>query len=98
MGVRSGARIDLTVVCAVVSRHVADMAAYVAAREAVREIVDAAARRSSTLEVGVTINAADDPVRGDVYLASPGPPRRPVTTARWHAATASAASSRHTAR
>jgi S-adenosylmethionine synthetase len=72
MGIRRGDRIDLTVGCAIVGRHVSDVAAYVLAKQAAEAIVLDAARRTSKLEVAVTVNAADDVDRGDLFLTVTG--------------------------
>lgn len=72
MGVRRGARIDLSIGCAFVGRHVRDTADYVHKKEVARALVLAAARRATRLEVTATVNAADDDERGDVYLTVTG--------------------------
>ena len=72
MGVRGGASIELTIGCALVGRHVADLAAYVEAKRAVRALAIDAARRTTPLEVDAVINAADDERAGDVYLTVTG--------------------------
>jgi S-adenosylmethionine synthetase len=72
MGVRREDRVDLTVGCAMVGRHLPDVAAYARAKEAAHAIVSDAARIVSKLEVDVTVNAADDLERGDVFLTVTG--------------------------
>ncbi|MFZ5479552.1 MAG: methionine adenosyltransferase [Myxococcota bacterium] len=68
MGARVDDHVDLTVACAMVGRHLPDLAAYVEATHAVRRIADEAAGGGAE----VTVNAADDLARGDVYLTVTG--------------------------
>jgi S-adenosylmethionine synthetase len=72
MGVRREDHVDLTVGCAMVSRHLQDIAAYARAKDAARAIVCDAAARVSKLAVDATVNAADDLERGDVFLTVTG--------------------------
>jgi S-adenosylmethionine synthetase len=72
MGVRREDRVDLTVGCAMVGRHLPDVGAYARAKEAARAIVFDAASSVSKLAVDVTVNAADDLERGDVFLTVTG--------------------------
>ena len=72
MGVRRGERIRLTVACALVGRHCADLVDYVAKRRAVAELAGEAARRETALGVEVEVNTGDDPERGSVYLTVTG--------------------------
>ncbi len=72
MGVRRGARIELTIGCALVGKHLADLARYAAAKRAARELALAAARHVTELEVDAVVNAADDEAAGDVYLTVTG--------------------------
>jgi S-adenosylmethionine synthetase len=72
MGVRRGDRIRLTVACALVGRHCADLADYVAKRRAVAELARQVARRETDLAVEVEVNTGDDPERGIVYLTVTG--------------------------
>lgn len=72
MGLRSGGDIDLTVACAIVSRHVHDLDAYAMKVEIVRELVEARAEALAGRPVNVTVNAADDLDGGDVYLTVTG--------------------------
>lgn len=72
MGVRRGARIDLTVACAFVARLVRDLGDYVTKKQRARAVALEAARRVTTLEVDVVVNAADDLDRGDIFLTVTG--------------------------
>ncbi len=72
MGVRRGKSIHLTVACALVDRSVADAADYLAKRANIAEIAAQAARAVGAREVDVTVNAADDPSQGSLYLTVTG--------------------------
>lgn len=72
MGVRNRDQIDLTLACAMVSRHVHDLDAYAMKLELVRELVEAHAQSIAGHPVSVKVNAADDLERGDVYLTVTG--------------------------
>ena len=68
MGVRRGGNADVTVADAFVGRALADIDAYRGAREALRAEAQELARDLSGLAVNVTVNAADDIERGNIYL------------------------------
>lgn len=72
MGVRRERRIDLTVACAMVSRHVRSRDGYEAAKEAARLVVLEAARGVTEMEVHAAVNVGDDPTRDAVYLTVTG--------------------------
>lgn len=72
MGVRRRERIELTIGCAFVARFVTSLEDYVRKKEAARELALRAARRTTRLDVEVTVNAADDLERGDVFLTVTG--------------------------
>lgn len=72
MGVRRGAAIDLTVAEAFVGEALADLGAYREAREALRSEAEELAAASARRAVRVTVNAADDLERGQVYLTVTG--------------------------
>jgi S-adenosylmethionine synthetase len=76
MGVRRGRRLQLTVACAFVARHVADLSDYLAKKAQLASFIQAAARRTGAAEldaeIGVDVNAADDVAAGDVYLTVSG--------------------------
>lgn len=68
MGVRSGARITLTIGCALIGRHLPDLSVYEQMKEHVRARATAAAQEVCGSSVEVVVNAADDLARGDVFL------------------------------
>jgi S-adenosylmethionine synthetase len=72
MGIRRGDHVELTVACAMIGRHIADIGSYLKAKETARAVVLAAAQRTSRLEVAVSVNAADDLDRGDLFLTVTG--------------------------
>jgi len=72
LGVRSDGRLELTVACAFVGRHIADLGAYFAAKERVRGIAAAAAREAVGGEVDVEVNTADGDTAESVYLTVTG--------------------------
>lgn len=71
MGVRRGRRIDLTIACAMVDRHVRRLADYVAARETVARLAEHAAAEAGS-DLHVAVNAADDIESGRLYLTVTG--------------------------
>lgn len=72
MGVRRGDAIGLTVACAFVDRHVADLADYERRKAALAARATGLARGLARREVSVAVNTADDPGRGSVYLTVTG--------------------------
>jgi S-adenosylmethionine synthetase len=72
MGVRRGDRIRLTVACAFVGRHCADLADYLARKQCVADLVRDLARRETDLEAEVEVNTGDDPEQHSVYLTVTG--------------------------
>ncbi len=72
MGIRNGGRISLIVACAMIGHHLADVTAYLAAKEIATALVYAAATSETRLEVDVALNTADDASRGSVYLTVTG--------------------------
>jgi len=72
MGVRYGDAIDLTVACAFVDRHLPGLAEYMGAKALVSRLAERAALEVGRHRVRVTVNAADDPVSGRVYLTVTG--------------------------
>jgi len=72
MGVRRGERISLTVACAMVARHIADLSAYFAAKAQVAEFARAAARQVGAQEIEVVVNAADGETADSIYLTVTG--------------------------
>jgi S-adenosylmethionine synthetase len=72
MGVRTGETIRLTVACALVSRHVADLADYREKKAAIARLATAAAREAGSGEVEVAVNTADGDAESSVYLTVTG--------------------------
>jgi S-adenosylmethionine synthetase len=72
MGVRVTGRIRLTVACAIVGRHCADLAVYLASKQRVAALARDAARRESALPLAIEVNAGDAPERGSIYLTVTG--------------------------
>jgi S-adenosylmethionine synthetase len=68
MAVRHDERLALTVATAMIDREIADLDGYMAAKLAVADRVAAAAG----LPTEISVNAADDPMRGSVYLTVTG--------------------------
>lgn len=72
MGVRIGELVTLTVACAFIGRHLADMNAYLAARASLADCARAIIDGISGGETAVEVNAADDPEAGSVFLTVTG--------------------------
>lgn len=74
LAVRRGRRVELTVACAVVARHVASLPRYLAARAGIATTAATAFERAAgdRFDVDVLVNAADDVDRGSVYLTVSG--------------------------
>jgi S-adenosylmethionine synthetase len=72
MGVRAGGTIRLTVACALVSRHVADLDDYREKRAAIARLATAAAREAGGGEVEVAVNTADGDAEASLYLTVTG--------------------------
>jgi S-adenosylmethionine synthetase len=72
MGARRDGKIALTVACAFVGRHVADLSDYWAKKARVRELAFDAARVLTQMPVEVQVNAADGATSGSVYLTVTG--------------------------
>jgi len=72
MGKREGDHIDVTVAVAMVDDHVAGLADYRAAVEAVREYVADLATEYTDRDVTVHVNTADDYEEGSIYLTTTG--------------------------
>jgi S-adenosylmethionine synthetase len=68
MGIRGGARIHLTVACALVGRHVADMDDYRAKKRRVADVV----RRAAGPDCEVQVNTADGDTPDSVYVTVTG--------------------------
>ncbi len=72
MGKREGDEIDVTVAAAMVDEYVADLDAYAAAVESVREFVEDVAAEHTDRDVTVHVNTADDYDEGSIYLTVTG--------------------------
>ncbi len=72
MGVRKGRRVALTVACALVDAHVANLRRYLEIKESVAVLAGEAGRQSTDLDLELAVNTADDPDSGDVYLTVTG--------------------------
>jgi S-adenosylmethionine synthetase len=72
LSVRRRTRADLTVACAIVGRHVRDLADYLAARDRVQCLACDAARGVADLDIAVEVNTADEPATQSVYLTVTG--------------------------
>jgi S-adenosylmethionine synthetase len=72
MGVRRGTHADLTIACAIISRHVCDAKQYEQVKTRVQELAQDEARRVSRLAVAAIVNAADGADDGGLYLTVTG--------------------------
>lgn len=72
MGARRGGHVELTLACAFVAAHVADMDDYLAKKRRLASHAKAIAREATGLEPVVAVNTADDADAGNVYLTVTG--------------------------
>lgn len=72
MGIRTGARAELTLACAMIGGPLRDLDAYLEARERTRALAENAARGAFDGDAELAINTADAPARGEVYLTVTG--------------------------
>jgi S-adenosylmethionine synthetase len=72
MGVRSRGRTQLSIGCALIGRHLRDLAEYASTKQQVCALALAAASKASPLPVQVRVNVADDLERGHVFLTVTG--------------------------
>ena len=72
MGARNGERIELNVACALVGRHVRDLADYFARKERIGSLAANAARAVAGGEIDVQVNAADGDTSDSVYVTVTG--------------------------
>jgi len=72
MGLRSGERLELTVACAFVGRHVRDLADYFAKKERLRSLAASAVRTALGADIEVEVNAADGETADSIYLTVTG--------------------------
>ena len=72
MGVRRGDRIQLTLACAFVDRHVKSIGDYREKKEEVRELAADIARSFTDREVTIAVNTADDIEKRSIYFTVTG--------------------------
>ena len=72
MGARTPEGMALTVACALIDRHIADMDAYLAEKDALKRAVLDITARHCDVETSVAVNAADDIAKGSIYLTVTG--------------------------
>ncbi|AIY89858.1 methionine adenosyltransferase [Geoglobus acetivorans] len=72
MGLREGDRIRLTIACAFVDRHVADVKEYLAVKEELTDFVNGISSEYTSREVDVAVNTADNIDKEVVYLTVTG--------------------------
>jgi len=72
LGVRSGGRIELTLACAFVGRHVRDLDDYFAKKRRAAALATAAAGDASGTDAQAVMNAADGETADSVYLTVTG--------------------------
>ena len=72
MGARYGAQMSLTVACALVGRHVADLDGYWHKKAHICSLALEAARRVADVPVGMCVNTADGEIAESVYLTVTG--------------------------
>jgi S-adenosylmethionine synthetase len=72
LGIRRYGTAQVTVACAIVGRHVKNVAEYLEATERARRIAEGGAGMASGLEVVAAVNTADDPGAGSLYLTVTG--------------------------
>ena len=72
LGIRRGARIELSIACAFVDRFVSDAAEYLRQKAVALALALDAARAATPFEVAAVVNAGDDVERGDIFLTVTG--------------------------
>jgi S-adenosylmethionine synthetase len=72
MAIRRGERLNLTVACAMVDRHLPDMAAYRETKAWLAERIGTVARNATHLDTAVQVNAADGETPDSLYLTVTG--------------------------
>jgi protein-L-isoaspartate(D-aspartate) O-methyltransferase len=73
MGLRRDRSIELTVACAMIGCHLADLRDYTHLKEDIERTAGAIARRYATgYEVALSVNTADDPEHDSIYLTVTG--------------------------
>ncbi len=72
LGIRRRGRMDLTIACAVVGRHVETLSDYVDAKEHAKHIALNAARGATDLDIAAAVNMADGLTASSIYLTVTG--------------------------
>jgi S-adenosylmethionine synthetase len=72
MGIRCGDSVQLTVSCAMIGRHLANMDDYLGQKAALEKLVHGVAAERGFAACKVAVNAADDIATGGVYLTVTG--------------------------
>jgi S-adenosylmethionine synthetase len=72
MGVRRASDIRLTLACAFVDRHLAEIGAYLEAKTRLAAIAADTARQVVSGDIAVEVNTGDDPDNGNVYITVTG--------------------------
>lgn len=72
MAVRNGGRLDLTIACAMIGRHLADVEGYIEHKAALAALARDCAGEHGFAECHVVVNAADDVAAGSLYLTVTG--------------------------
>lgn len=72
MGVRHAEAVELTLSCAMIGRALQDLDAYLAAKAALEELARSEARQAGFETCRVSVNAADQPSAGMIYLTVTG--------------------------
>ncbi len=72
LGIRRGQSVDLTVACAMIGRHLSHMDDYLAEKAAVAKLARDLAAAHGFASCDVTVNMADNPAAGSVYLTVTG--------------------------
>ena len=72
MGARRGEHMTLTIACALVSRHIANVEDYFARKAQLREIAASTARKITTAPLTIDVNSADGDSPDSIYLTVTG--------------------------
>jgi S-adenosylmethionine synthetase len=72
MGIRDGDSLSLTVACALIDRHIADLAHYFDAKSKIEKLVLELAATQTDKPVSVSVNAADGEDRQSIYMTVTG--------------------------
>jgi S-adenosylmethionine synthetase len=72
MGLRRGRRIELTVACALIGRHLHNVDDYLAAKERIAGLARETAAELTDMPLDIMVNTADDPATENLYLTVTG--------------------------